>query len=323
MVLNISNDTGDVIMRKNLVLRGVTVLALSGCLLFGSAAVSAEETVTFSRPETDEEVMLPKFTYDRDKIVEVGGRQGITTDGENYYVSGSTVLIKYDKDWNEIARNEKPFEGYKQEVNHIGDIDIFNNELYLGTEYFMDGVGKNIQIAVYDADTLTMKRTFPFEASTGQLECSGITVNPDDKVVCMVSWVGEESGRYLYEYDLETGAFKRKVHLQPAPQWVQGVVYYDGNYYLTADDGTADDSEADHMYRVTMAEDGNYATCTLERTFDDVTFQGEIEGLAFDPAHEQFLLLYNRGSRIVLGMVKGFYDGYDREISEVFVYNVK
>ena len=32
---------------------------------------------------------------------------------------------------------------------------------------------------------------------------------------------------------------------------------------------------------------------------------------------------YNRGSRIVLGMVKGFYPGYDKEISEVFCYDIK
>ena len=31
---------------------------------------------------------------------------------------------------------------------------MYNNELYIGAEYFMDGVGTNIQIAVYDADTL-------------------------------------------------------------------------------------------------------------------------------------------------------------------------
>ena len=309
-------------MKKKFILF-CTAFTLFASLTAGCASAAGSKNVIASRPETDRSAMLAKYSYDLEKSVEVGGRQGITTDGEYYYVSGSTVLIKYDKNWNEIARNEDPFEGYDLEVNHIGDIDIYNNELYLGTEYFMDGVGTNIQISVYDADTLTMKRTFPFEESTGQLECSGITVNPDDKVVCMVSWVGEESGRYLYEYDLETGAFKRKIHLQPAPQWVQGVVYYNGNYYLTADDGTADEKEPDHLYKVSVSPNGNYAAVSLERTFDDVTFQGEIEGLAFEPKTGKFLLLYNRGSRIVLGMVKGFYDGYDKEIAEVFIYNTK
>ena len=100
-----------------------------------------------------------------------------------------------------------------QHANFSADIDVYENELYIGAEYFMDGVGKNIQIAVYDGDT-------------------------------------------------------------------------------------------------------------LERTFDDVTKQGEIEGLTFDKETNSLLLLYNRGARIVLGMPKGFYDGYDREISEVFIYSI-
>jgi len=61
----------------------------------------------------------------------------------------------------------------------------------------------------------------------------------------------------------------------------------------------------------------------LEKTFDDVTRQGEIEGLSFDRSRGQFLLLYNRGARIVLGMPKGFYEGYTEEIHEVFVYTRK
>ena len=116
------------------------------------------------------------------KLVEthpVGGRQGICTEGGNYWVSGSGKLEKYDSNWKLIAENTDPFAGYSLEVNHIGDIDVYNNELYLGVEYFMDGEGKNIQVAVYDGDTLKLKKVFPFRADTGQLECSGIAVDPD------------------------------------------------------------------------------------------------------------------------------------------------
>ena len=53
-----------------------------------------------------------------------------------------------------------------------------------------------------------------------------------------------------------------------------------------------------------------------------MTRQGEIEGLTFDKELGQLLLLYNRGARIILGMPRGFYDGYDKEISEVFTYQI-
>ena len=275
-----------------------------------------------SRPEEEASVMMPAHTYNLTGSVEVEGRQGVCAEGDYYWVSGSTTLAKYDKDWNLILKNESPFEGYEKEVNHIADIDVYENELYIGAEYFMDGVGKNIQIAVYDGDTLKLKRTFSFEEESGQLECSGIAVDPDTKTVWMCSWVGEESGRYLYRYDLETGKYLGKIHLQMPPQWLQGIAYYDGSLYMTADDGTADDNEPDHLYRTTIADDCTYCTVTLERTFDDVTKQGEIEGLTFDRENGCLLLLYNRGARIILGMPRGFYDGYDREISEVFTYSM-
>ena len=261
--------------------------------------------------------------YERLYVHEVNGRQGICTDGDHYWVSGSASLTKYDHDWNVIAENTDPFKGYALEVNHIGDIDVYNNELYLGVEYFMDGDGKNIQVAVYDGDTLQLKRVFPFRADTGQLECSGIAVDSDSRTVYMCSWIDDDSSRYLYMYDLDTGDHKGKLEMDPAPQWLQGVAYYDGSLYVTADDGDADADEPDHMYRITVGEDGKTGKVSTEKTFDDVTRQGEIEGLTFDSANNEFLLLYNRGARIIAGMPSGFYDGYDREIHEVFVYNMK
>ena len=63
------------------------------------------------------------------------------------------------------------------------------------------------------------------------------------------------------------------------------------------------------------------ATVTLERTLDDVTLQGEIEGISIDRDKNQMLISYNRGSQIVLGMVRGFYEGYEEEIHEIFVYD--
>jgi hypothetical protein len=310
----------NVFMKKKiccLTLLFAMLLAMSGCSHNGGKNSLSD------RPEEDTAIMLPTNRYTLKNTVEVKGRQGVCCEGDFYWVSGSATLAKYDKDWNLIAINEEPFKGYEIEVNHIADIDVYQNELYIGAEYFMDGVGKNIQIAIYDGDTLELKRTFSFEAGSGQLECSGIAVDPDTKTVWMCSWVGEESGRYLYQYDLTTGRYLRKVHMQMPPQWIQGIAYHEGCFYLTADDGTADDDEPDHLYRTKIEIESTNCIVTLERTFDDVTRQGEIEGLTFDEKNNTLLVLYNRGARIVLGMPKGFYDGYDREISEIFTYEIK
>ncbi|MFV0547819.1 MAG: hypothetical protein ACK5M5_03735 [Limnobaculum xujianqingii] len=266
---------------------------------------------------------LPKYEYQLKKTFEVDGRQGITTDGKFYYVSGSTTLSKYDMQGNLISSNKTPFDGYKIPANHIGDIDVYNNEIYVSSEWFMDGVGKDIQIAVHDADTLKLKRTFPFNPDSGQQEVSAITVDKVNNSIWMASWVGEESGRYLYEYDLANGQYKRKVHLQPVPQWIQGIVAYQGDIYLTADDGTADDKEVDNLYRVKIDSNKSNAPVVLERAFTDFKDYGEIEGVAVNPQTHELLVHSNRGKQIVLGMPKGFYPGYDREISEVYVYGME
>ena len=290
-------------------------LAVALVLLAGASAAKGSDVEQYAE-------QLPAYTYTLKDSFEVKGRQGIAVDDKHYYVSGSKAIYKYDKKGNLIASNETPFEGYAIPSNHIGDIDVFEGELFISAEWFMDGVGKDIQIAIHDADTLKFKRTFKFEPESGQEEVSGICVDRDKRTVWMSSWVGENSGRYLYEYDLATGKYLRKVHLAPVPQWIQGVYYYNGALFVTADDGEADYDEPDHLYRVNVT-DKTYATVALEKTFTEVKRQGEIEGLAVDAATGELLVHFNRGARIILGMPKGFYDGYDKEICEVYRFEMK
>lgn len=261
-----------------------------------------------------------KYTLQR--CFEVHGRQGIAVDSEYYYVSGSKSLYKYTKNGKLVIKNTKPFAQYKIPCNHIGDIDVYNGELFISAEYFMDGKGKDIQIAIHDAKTLQFKRTFKFDLSSGQQEVSGICVDRERESVWMCSWVGGESGNYIYEYDLKTGNYLRKVRLNSAPQWQQGIFYHKGHIYLSADDGDAEKKEWDHLYRVIINDD-NTGDVFLEKTFDDIKFPGEAEGLAVDPTTGELLIHFNRGKRIVLGMPKGFYPGYTREIHEIYVYKIE
>ena len=266
---------------------------------------------------------MPKYRYDLASSHRVAGRQGICTDGEYYWVSGSATLTKYDQDWNVVAENNEPLKGYKWKVNHIGDIDVYQNDLYLGVELFAQGEASNIQIAVYDGDTLERKWIFPLQADTGQMECSGIAVDPEGRTVYLSSWVEDETSTCLYMYDLDTGAFKGKLEMQPVPKGIQGVAYYDEHLYITCDDGDVDQGEPDSLYRLDVGKEPDHATVVFERAFTDVIQQGEIEGLSFDKDTGQLLILYNRGAIITDGMMTGFYEGYTEEIHEVFVYDLK
>lgn len=255
--------------------------------------------------------------YRLKQVIPVEGRQGIAADSAFYYVSGSTALYKYDKQGRLVARNERPFEGLPLAANHIGDIDVWNGEIYAGIETFDDGRGENIQVAVYDANTLEWKRSIDWEPESGQVEVCGLAVDRDGGMVWMADWV---DGRYVYGYDLATGKYVRKVHLRPVPQWQQGIFMAGGRMLISADDGDADLEEPDNIYIADLRDGKSYATVLPFRSMDDFWRSGEIEGLAIDPATDDLLVLANRGARIVLGMPRGFYPGYDREIREVYVY---
>jgi outer membrane protein assembly factor BamB len=275
----------------------------------------ATKRETFSENSDNSSV----YSYRLKRVFEVEGRQGIATDSQYYYVSGSKTLYKYSMDAKLLLKNEKPFINLDKPANHIGDIDVYNGEIFAGCETFIDGRGINIQIAIYDSKTLRYKRSIDFHPDSGQEEVSGITVDTERKVVWMTDWV---DGSNIYQYDLGSGAYIGKLQLQPAPKYQQGIFYRDGKLFITADDGNAEFDEHDHMYRVKIDPSAMATQVTLVKTFTEVKRTGEIEGLTMDPATDELLVLFNRGARIILGMPKGFYPGYDREIHEVYVYDM-
>ena len=269
--------------------------------------------------------------YRLKKVIPVAGRQGIAIDDKYYYVSCSKVLYKYDKQGNLIMKNDTPFEGLKLESNHFGDIDIWNGELYCGIEYFMDGRGKNIQIAVYDAETLKFKRALDWDPASGQVEVSGIAVDRNRNMVWLSDWV---DSRYVYCYSLETGKYYTKMQCRPMPYWCQGIFIVDNTMLFTADDGESTFHIADCIYKADISnvpytgiKNGEAAGAMpgkleLFREMVDFKRAGEIEGLSIDPTNDDLVVLNNRGVQILLGMPKGPFkeEGYTEEIRELYVY---
>ena len=258
-------------------------------------------------------------SYELLKVLDVAGRQGVATDGKHYFVSGSTQLYTYSKDGTLLMSNEQPFADLEKPANHLGDISAYNGELFAGVEWFEDGRGRDIQIAVYDAATLKLKRTIPWEPDSGQVEVSAVAVDAPNGVIWMTDWV---NGNYIYRYDLATGRYAGKLHLRPVPQWQQGIAAVRGSLYITADDGDADQKEVDNVWRLGADAKATAAYVTHELALSGLRDVGEVEGIAFDADAGEMLVLANRGKRIVLGMPKGLYPGYDRELHEIYVFKV-
>ena len=271
--------------------------------------VSCRATVDGSQP-------VPGNDYELSQTIEVDGRQGVACDGDFYYVSSSTQLFKYSLDGILLASNDNPFSSLEKAANHIGDIDVYGDGIYAGIETFNDGVGENIQVAVYDAVTLEYRYSIPWNPESGQVEVCGLAVDAAEGLVWMADWV---QGSELYAYDLKTRDYVGKTTLSPAPRLQQGIFCYKGRILISSDDGDASDGAPDHIYETTPVLGGT-SEVHLWREMDDFLRAGEIEGLSVNPDNGDFIVLSNRGSRIVLGMVRGFYDGYDREIHELYVY---
>lgn len=265
----------------------------------------------------------PSSKYKLKKVIDVKGRQGITTNGTHYFNSGSKSLYIYDSEWNVVMENEDPFAGYGAGLNHLGDIGYYDGAIYTGAENFMDGRGQDIQIIVYDPVTLEPVREIDWHPESGQVEVSAITVDTDNGLVWMTDWV---NSTHIYAYDVITGEYVSKIHLRATPTWTQGLAFFKGDIYITADDGTADRQESDNLWKINQddfPENAAFIHHEMEFTSPDIFKDwGEIEGLEFDRDRNEMLVLSNRGKRIVLGMPQGLYPGYDREISEVYVFSI-
>ena len=258
-------------------------------------------------------------TFNLIKTIDVNGRQGVAVDSNYYYVSGSKALYKYSKDGKLLMTNNAPFDKLTLKANHLGDIDYYEGEIFAGAEYFNDGSASNIQIVIYDAETLKFKRFFEWEPESGQKEVCGITVDTKNKTVWMADWI---NGAYLYKYDLISGKYLGKLHIYPVPEKQQGIKVIEDRIFITADDGDAEFNEPDHLYSVLLIPNSSAAKVRLVKTFDDVKLNGEIEGLTFDEVEDHLIVHFNRGTRVANGMPIGFYPGYTKEIHELYIYKI-
>ena len=90
-------------MKKIIAVLLFVSLILCGC----AASEKAEESEVVIEEKTE------GVSYVLNSVHEVNGRQGIASEGDYYWVSGSTTLTKYDRDFNIVAENTDPFKGYE------------------------------------------------------------------------------------------------------------------------------------------------------------------------------------------------------------------
>ncbi len=209
--------------------------------------------------------------------------QGITTDGEYYYTSGSLTAFgvagfaKWDAEtFEQVAVNTKAIpEKYvnTHDSDHIGGISYYDGKIYAAVENEAEDFSL---VITYDTETLQPVDSYKMpneylpdgipwcavDADNGYLYCS-----PFNEV------------DYIVACDLETMEFSHIIELSETVYRIQGGEVYEGVLYLSNDD----ESNSDKILTVDISTGEVKRLCT--RTLPSVA-GNEAEGLTVYPMED-------------------------------------
>lgn len=247
-------------------------------------------TILFAAPakstETAELISTDTFVMDNAMIM----GQGITTDGEYYYTSGSitginsTSLGKYTVDGMDfVANNMDPLPAICKQRgnNHIGGLSYYNGKLYAPVEG-----GDDTEVAcivVFDAETLK---------ATGEVYDLPADAFPDGVPWCAVD---SETGylyaskwkdtKVIYVYDVNNGmTLVKELKLDTSIKRIQGGEFCYGTLYLSQD--THDNGKVRNILSVDI-ESGK-VEIAAERDIGSEKY--EAEGMTFTYTDEGVIM---------------------------------
>ena len=235
--------------------------------------------------------------------------QGIATDGEYYYTSGSITALNFtalakiaveDMEIKDVRINPLPDKCTDRGNNHIGGISVYNGKIYASVEGGEDSY--NACIVTFDCDTLE---------ATGE-----VYDLPNDLYDDGVPWcaVDTETGylyaskwndiKSIYVYDTNKNMeLVKEIKLSGIDtiHRIQGGEFYNGTLYLSND--CEDNGNFKNIYGVNVETGNVYIAATRDVGGDNV----EAEGITFLPCEDgsvMHVLDYNR----VVGIFLHHYD---------------
>lgn len=170
--------------------------------------------------------------------------QGVAWDGTYYYMVDTDELVKYDVNWNEIARNSTPLASTGiAGVNHCGDPEVVNGLLYVPVEEYPNSPYDNQHIGVFNATTLAFVTSYDISAQGREI--SGFAYNTADGYLYVTDYT---IGSSVMKYTL-TGQYIGTLSLTSTRSAIQGMTFWNGYIYIQ-DDG----DDTTHKYQT----DGTY-----------------------------------------------------------------
>lgn len=212
--------------------------------------------------------------------------QGVTTDGEYWYFSGKTSLVKIGFDNKTVyAYNYKALDGELSEnynSKHIGGISYYNGYIYASLEDSKQW--QHPVIALYDAETLEF--TGICHEVSSDILTRGIPWVAVDAENGFIYASHSKTVEEIHCFDLETFEYVKSFAVSDPVDAIQGGEVYKGKLYV----GTNDSTRAVYTIDVKNGK--------VEKLFDRIMYQpklidnfgGEGEDLTVYPMEDGTLI---------------------------------
>lgn len=196
--------------------------------------------------------------------------QGITTDGETYYFSSKTTLIRTEKDAKTLVNANYfaiPDELKELGIKHIGGLSYYNGRIYAGLED--SKVWDYPIVGVFDAESLELVDYYVMDSETITRGLPWVCVNPENGYLYCTDHSKNPTKILVYD-TANKMAFVEAVALESSPYAIQGAEFNNGMIYAA----TNDDTQA--VYKI------NPSSGSAEKLFDrNLTSGSEGEGMTF------------------------------------------
>ena len=212
--------------------------------------------------------------------------QGVTTDGEYWYFSGKTTLVKIGFDNQTVyAYNYKALDGELSEnynSKHIGGISYYNGYIYASLEDSKQW--QHPVIALYDAETL--EYTGICHEVSSEILTRGIPWVAVDAENGFIYASHSKTVEEIHCFDLDTFEYVKSFAVSDPMDAIQGGEVYNGKLYV----GTNDSTRAVYTIDVKSGK--------VEKLFDRIMYQpklidnfgGEGEDLTVYPMEDGTLI---------------------------------
>lgn len=195
--------------------------------------------------------------------------QGMATDGESYFFSSKTTLIRTELDGVSainINLSAIPEELSELGIKHIGGMSYYNGKLYAGMED--SKVWDYPIVGVFDPETLELVDYYIMDAELITRGMPWVTVNPETGYLyCMDH---SKKPTMILAYDINDSMKEvSRVQLSDIIPSIQGCEFRDGFMYAATND------ETQAIYKV------NVQTGEFEKFLDRNLLGGEGEGMTF------------------------------------------